>query len=105
MKVREQAVDDAKAMPWADEEPGAAACGLWDVAIVGACLEHTDAGGAAGDDAPAGAARARDRLDGRPRQRVPLLVHRVVIDASGAYRGEGRQPDVEAQRRPADAFR
>src|ERR1700683_5409022 len=84
MEVGHQAVDDCEAMPRTDEQLRAPTPGAGDIAVAGARLEDSDDGGADGDDSSAGTASALDRSDGRGRQRVLLLVHRVSLEPLAA---------------------
>src|ERR1700680_16306 len=67
MKVREQPVNDAKAVPWTNEQAGASARRAGNVAIIRARLEDPDHGGADRDHSPPGPPRAFDRVDGGTR--------------------------------------
>src|SRR3984893_5460109 len=90
-------------MPGVDEKVGGAPRRPQWCYIQCARLEYAHDRGADRDDAPAIASRLLDRPSGCRWKRVPLLVHRMILDTVAADRSEGGEADVETQRCPPDA--
>src|ERR1700686_5765247 len=102
MKVGQQTVDRPKAMSRMDEKAGGTDSGAKRLGVARAGLEHTDDGGPDRDHAPTAALGLLDRRHGGGWEHVSLGMHGVVLDTVGADGSKRRQPDIEAQRRPAD---
>src|ERR1022692_1483017 len=102
MKVSEQTVDGAKGVAGVDEEAGCTGPGA-ELPVARAGLEHTNHSGPDRDHTAPTVTRLLDRAHRDVPEHLSLLVHGVILDALGANRSEGREPDVEPERCPADS--
>ena len=106
VEVGDQHIDHAEREAGRDEDVGVAAAGLQRTAGTtrdGSRFERAQRRGADRHDAPAGRARACDRVDGALRHVEPLAVHRVLGQVLGAHRLEGAGADVQRDARRVDA--
>src|SRR5215510_14834585 len=102
MEVRDEAIDDAKAIARRDEEIGLAAPG-GDVAVARGRLERSQARGPDRDHARPTLMRALDGGCGRRRELVSLAVHAVVGEALRTHGLKGAGPDVQGEEGELDA--
>src|SRR5262245_10032174 len=95
MEVGQEAIDEAEAIAWGDEEAGLAVEGPEPSVLAGRTFQKPERGRADGDDLPSPALHPIQRVSGFGRDRAMLGMHTMTFRVLRPHRQEGAGADVK----------
>ena len=97
MEIGHQPIDSAEIVAWRDEDVRVAGKGADHSVLARSAFEEAQAGGADGDDAPAGSARGIEPVGDVLLDPTPFGVHGMIVGVVGLDRQECPRPHVQSE--------